>query len=100
MSEGIPARQDMRSSSFRSEEHTSELQSRLQIVCRLLLEKKKETQQFVSGKTGIGLYKNDWTTFALSVGAAYSPSFEHGLVHRLVGEPGSSSIRGGHSVTD
>src|SRR2546429_4450874 len=41
MSEGIPARQDMRSSSFRSEEHTSELQSRLQIVCRLLLEKKK-----------------------------------------------------------
>src|SRR5256884_1301742 len=41
MSEGIPARQDMRSSSFRSEEHTSELQSRLQVVCRLLLEKKK-----------------------------------------------------------
>src|SRR5205809_3875961 len=26
---------------FRSEEHTSELQSRLHIVCRLLLEKKK-----------------------------------------------------------
>src|SRR5687768_17909752 len=26
----------------RSEEHTSELQSRLQLVCRLLLEKKKE----------------------------------------------------------
>ena len=29
------------SSGSRSEEHTSELQSRLQIVCRLLLEKKK-----------------------------------------------------------
>src|SRR2546422_4316177 len=29
----------------RSEEHTSELQSRLHLVCRLLLEKKKETQQ-------------------------------------------------------
>src|SRR2546422_8615087 len=28
---------------FRSEEHTSELQSRLHLVCRLLLEKKKET---------------------------------------------------------
>src|SRR2546429_6227969 len=28
----------------RSEEHTSELQSRLHLVCRLLLEKKKETQ--------------------------------------------------------
>src|SRR2546429_6319920 len=29
------------SSGFRSEEHTSELQSRLHLVCRLLLEKKK-----------------------------------------------------------
>src|SRR5260370_34731946 len=30
---------------FRSEEHTSELQSHLNIVCRLLLEKKKSTHQ-------------------------------------------------------
>src|SRR5690625_6862149 len=30
----------------RSEEHTSELQSRGQLVCRLLLEKKKETQMY------------------------------------------------------
>src|SRR5438067_6126098 len=29
------------SGSFRSEEHTSELQSRFDLVCRLLLEKKK-----------------------------------------------------------
>src|SRR2546429_3696560 len=29
--------------SYRSEEHTSELQSRLHLVCRLLLEKKKTT---------------------------------------------------------
>src|SRR5260370_20093976 len=28
---------------FRSEEHTSELQSHLNLVCRLLLEKKKQT---------------------------------------------------------
>src|SRR5699024_12472886 len=28
---------------FRSEDHTSELQSRFDLVCRLLLEKKKET---------------------------------------------------------
>src|SRR5699024_12077809 len=28
----------------RSEEHTSELQSRFDLVCRLLLEKKKQTQ--------------------------------------------------------
>src|SRR5699024_12034603 len=32
---------DMQSSRFRSEEHTSELQSRFDLVCRLLLEKKK-----------------------------------------------------------
>src|SRR2546422_7859917 len=29
----------------RSEEHTSELQSRLHLVCRLLLEKKKKSRQ-------------------------------------------------------
>src|SRR2546422_8199045 len=29
---------------FRSEEHTSELQSRLHLVCRLLLEKKKKQE--------------------------------------------------------
>src|SRR5437868_13218334 len=36
---------------IRSEEHTSELQSRFDLVCRLLLEKKKRTEntnQFVS----------------------------------------------------
>src|SRR2546429_4150699 len=30
---------------YRSEEHTSELQSRLHLVCRLLLEKKKKKQK-------------------------------------------------------
>src|SRR2546426_3454903 len=30
---------------FRSEEHTSELQSPCNLVCRLLLEKKKQTKQ-------------------------------------------------------
>src|SRR2546422_4165154 len=34
-----------RSESPRSEEHTSELQSRLHLVCRLLLEKKKKKKQ-------------------------------------------------------
>src|SRR2546429_2072494 len=33
--------------STRSEEHTSELQSRLHLVCRLLLEKKKKTHQLI-----------------------------------------------------
>src|SRR2546422_6999735 len=34
--------------SARSEEHTSELQSRLHLVCRLLLEKKKKKTQKLS----------------------------------------------------
>src|SRR2546429_9982809 len=34
---------DFEPSRKRSEEHTSELQSRLHLVCRLLLEKKKKT---------------------------------------------------------
>src|SRR2546429_7169120 len=37
---GLGIRQDLQ----RSEEHTSELQSRLHLVCRLLLEKKKKTK--------------------------------------------------------
>src|SRR2546429_965240 len=36
---------------MRSEEHTSELQSRLHLVCRLLLEKKKNTQPTRSLRT-------------------------------------------------
>src|SRR2546422_4155701 len=32
---------------WRSEEHTSELQSRLHLVCRLLLEKKKNTSKYI-----------------------------------------------------
>src|SRR6202021_4266459 len=35
--------QDWAMQSMRSEEHTSELQSRQYLVCRLLLEKKKDT---------------------------------------------------------
>src|SRR2546422_4136555 len=37
-----PAAVQRRHAADRSEEHTSELQSRLHLVCRLLLEKKKE----------------------------------------------------------
>src|SRR5260370_29405384 len=36
---------DDRRDTLRSEEHTSELQSHLNLVCRLLLEKKKNTKQ-------------------------------------------------------
>src|SRR5260370_12763455 len=33
---------------YRSEEHTSELQSHLNLVCRLLLEKKKNKEQYTT----------------------------------------------------
>src|SRR2546422_4335329 len=42
------------STSTRSEEHTSELQSRLHLVCRLLLEKKKKSRQRKISRTGEG----------------------------------------------
>src|SRR6266496_4813388 len=40
---------------LRSEEHTSELQSRRDLVCRLLLEKKKETQTLCPVATQISV---------------------------------------------
>src|SRR5437868_8928795 len=40
-----PGRRPARSGRTRSEEHTSELQSRFDLVCRLLLEKKKKKQK-------------------------------------------------------
>src|SRR5690606_40618583 len=39
---------------FRSEEHTSELQSRENLVCRLLLEKKKSNQPLCNHSLAIG----------------------------------------------
>src|SRR3712207_6857633 len=41
----VSAQFAIRNPNFRSEEHTSELQSRQYLVCRLLLEKKKKTYQ-------------------------------------------------------
>src|SRR3712207_8604845 len=45
----IPQVEGTRSLNLRSEEHTSELQSRQYIVCRLLLEKKESNALLVSG---------------------------------------------------
>src|SRR2546422_2886384 len=42
-SRSVVGRADAPDAVRRSEEHTSELQSRLHLVCRLLLEKKKKT---------------------------------------------------------
>src|SRR2546430_5219383 len=44
MSGHLPTSQVLNSCPGRSEEHTSELQSQSNLVCRLLLEKKKHTQ--------------------------------------------------------
>src|SRR2546422_6814094 len=43
--DGIVEARDVADVRPRSEEHTSELQSRLHLVCRLLLEKKKKRQR-------------------------------------------------------
>src|SRR5690625_5920133 len=40
-------RQEVTLQNLRSEEHTSELQSRGHLVCRLLLEKKNRTQYYI-----------------------------------------------------
>src|SRR5689334_24649467 len=40
-----PSTNPISASRFRSEEHTSELQSQFHLVCRLLLEKKKQTKK-------------------------------------------------------
>src|SRR2546422_2572206 len=50
----------------RSEEHTSELQSRLHLVCRLLLEKKKKECQCVISNTA---YEYKTATVNTCVGA-------------------------------
>src|SRR3989442_7200730 len=44
-----------KSEQWRSEEHTSELQSRPHLVCRLLLEKKKKTERTASRRQGRGI---------------------------------------------
>src|SRR2546429_7053762 len=48
----------------RSEEHTSELQSRLHLVCRLLLEKKKRRTQRLVCNTPVSRYTHIHSTAA------------------------------------
>src|SRR2546429_4077176 len=50
-----PTSAPAKTAKLRSEEHTSELQSRLHLVCRLLLEKKKLcTERRVTRQTSVG----------------------------------------------
>src|SRR3989475_7441325 len=57
-----PARQpaDGAQGEVRSEEHTSELQSQSNLVCRLLLEKKKKCQSSVAGGKGVSEHRREW----------------------------------------
>src|SRR2546422_4176057 len=62
--DSVPRFQCRRLNERRSEEHTSELQSRLHLVCRLLLEKKKNIACQSTLKTSYslhGLEKRDLT---------------------------------------
>src|SRR2546427_1656633 len=47
LARGPVRRRDGLAAGTRSEEHTSELQSQSNLVCRLLLEKKKKTRQWI-----------------------------------------------------
>src|SRR5260370_25938943 len=57
---------------LRSEEHTSELQSHLNLVCRLLLEKKKKYHQ---GYTPSPCTMNDTSTVDNSAQSTYMTSY-------------------------
>src|SRR5437868_12728045 len=52
---GVFASEHLRKRELRSEEHTSELQSRFDLVCRLLLEKKKTKPSTIPQTTHITL---------------------------------------------
>src|SRR2546429_6837488 len=54
----------------RSEEHTSELQSRLHLVCRLLLEKKKKRNKYTKFETN-NKYRAECMVHASTTAASY-----------------------------
>src|SRR2546426_4938778 len=58
------------SAAFRSEEHTSELQSPCNLVCRLLLEKKKNTEEWLillPVGTTLGECRGQWCITGTSI---------------------------------
>ncbi len=57
------------------------------------------TLDFVNGNTGKNLFGNDLNNFAPSIGIAYSPKFENGLLKKIFGSTGKSSIRAGYSIS-
>jgi hypothetical protein len=59
----------------------------------------KATLDFVSGDTGRGLWNNDWNNFAPFFGFAWSPDFKSGFLGKVFGPTGTSSFRGGYSIS-
>ncbi len=57
------------------------------------------TLDFVSGNTGIPLFRDDWNNFAPFIGLAYSPDFQDGFMRTLFGPLGKSSFRLGYSIS-
>ena len=57
------------------------------------------TLDFVNGTTGKNLFKDDYNNFAPSIGIAYSPNFDNGLLKAIFGASGKSSIRAGYSIS-
>src|SRR5205809_2729588 len=57
---GVVERLEVLHAGIRSEEHTSELQSRLHLVCRLLLEKKKN-------KTNTNIHERHQATYIFRI---------------------------------
>src|SRR2546430_3644253 len=73
---------------FRSEEHTSELQSQSNLVCRLLLEKKKKTQESARSALAPQRWNVVRVSTAASCGRVVSDIGERGLpVAIMVREP-------------
>ena len=51
-----------------------------------------------SDNPGLQLYDDDWNNWGPRVGFAWSPGFEKGILGKVFGGPGKSSIRGGFGV--
>src|SRR5438105_11511081 len=69
---------------MRSEEHTSELQSRVDLVCRLLLEKKKKNSSTATSKDEIRTRSRDRTSTSGSSSTTSSDSTSARLLLRVV----------------
>ncbi|MGI8545137.1 MAG: carboxypeptidase regulatory-like domain-containing protein [Aridibacter sp.] len=62
-----------------------------------------ELINFIKGgpaNNGPGFYKMDWNNFQPRIAVAYSPDFESGFLKTLFGSQGTSTLRGGFSITN